>query len=124
MKFKELLAKIISKTISEEEKTIFWNCLGNNDDLGETLCSFHIPRIMALMCENELIKNKPYFKRYSLICTLYEKNMDISDVDFNLEQLKAEIAPFLMPEHINVLIRQLQLRNNAIKTIKLVFHLF
>lgn len=117
MKFKELLTKIVSGIVSEEEKNIFWDCVDNDDDLAELLCEAQIPRIMALMCENEFIKKKPYFKKYSLVSSLYESNMDISSITFDLEQLKAEIAPFLTPGHINLLVQQFQLREDAIETI-------
>ena len=116
MKFKELLTKIFSGIASDEEKNTFWDCIDTNDELAELLCDAHIPEIMELICENEFIRRKPYFRKYDLICSLYSSNMEIA-CTFDCEQLKNEIAPFLKVEHIDKLITQLALREAAIKTI-------
>ena len=117
MKFKELLAKIVSGQISEDEKNVFWDCVDNNDDLAEFLLAAQIPSILSVLCENNFIIKKPYFKRYDLIVKLHTANMNMSDVSFDLEQLKTEITPFLTIENIECLIKQLQLRCDTIKTI-------
>ena len=117
MKFKELLTKIITGLVTNEEKNIFWDCVDNNDDLAELLCECQVPKILLLMCENDFIKRKPYFKKYSLLSELINSGMNISNVAFTLEQLKNDIAPYLTAGHINILIEQLQIRSDAIKTI-------
>ena len=66
MKFKELLAKIVSGQISEDEKNIFWDCVDNNDDLAEYLLAAQIPSVFSVLCENNFITKKPYFKRYEI----------------------------------------------------------
>lgn len=118
MKFKEMLAKIVSGKIIEEEKNAFWDCIDNNDDLAEYLLETQIPNIFALMCENDFIIKKPYFKKYNLAVCLYRAKMNVLAASFDLEQLKTTIVPFLTIESIDLLIEQLELRSNTIKTIK------
>lgn len=117
MKFKELLARIVSGQISEDEKNIFWDCVDNNDDLAEYLLAAQIPSVFSVLCENNFITKKPYFKRYEMIAKLHTSNMNMSEVSFDLEQLKTEITPFLTLDNIDCLIKQLQLRCDTIKTI-------
>ena len=117
MKFKELLAKIVSGQVSDAEKNIFWDCVDNNDDLAESLLATQIPSILSIMCENNFIVKKPYIKKYGLIVRLHNAKMNMSDISFDLEQLKTEIVPFLTVENIDCLINQLQLRCDTIKTL-------
>lgn len=118
MKFKELLERIVSGQISEDEKDIFWDCVDNNDDRAEYLLAAQIPSVFSVLCENNFITKKPYFKRYEMIAKLHTSNMNMSEVSFDLEQLKTEIIPFLTLDNIDCLIKQLQLRCDTIKTIK------
>ena len=76
MKFKELLAKIVSGQVSDAEKNIFWDCVDNNDDLAESLLATQIPSILSIMCENNFIVKKPYIKKYGSVKALEAMFLD------------------------------------------------